>query len=436
MKNLIDKIFGICLSIPFADSRLVYSQINKDWLEGDFQHRVYKSMADIYESGLDPNILNLVKHVKASGEMPKDYVIQISNLTYNLSSLEIMQYKSVITALDIQHREKGLLKVSSDVHHLLSSGVFSVDKIQQLFQRGIDYCEVKIVKEETNVDSIFKLIQKHDEAKRGELNGIKLPYPVFNKVILLEDVDLMVIGARPAMGKTAFVVSTATKMAMQGKKVVIFALEMSKLQMIRRIVSHITAIDSNVIKYGECNTYQLEMINRVQEMPELNNIVIVEGSQTIADIARYIQAEKPDIVFVDYLQKIKPEGNSDLYTAVTKASNGLKEISQMQHVPIIAMAQLSRPDAHKAGKRPSLPDLRQSGEIEQDASIVAFIHRPEYYGDDLMEDGTLSEGMAEIIIGKNREGEVGVYPMRVNLKISKFMDSDGGSALAPSSNPF
>jgi replicative DNA helicase len=226
------------------------------------------------------------------------------------------------------------------------------------------------------------------------------------------------------LGKTAFVVSTAVKMALSGRRVMIFALEMSRLQMMRRIVANLTAIDSNVIKYGECNSYQMEMINRVQELPELDNIIIIEGSQTISDIARHIQSSKPDVAFVDYLQKIKPDGNLDLYTAVTKASNGLKEISQMQHVPIIAMAQLSRPESHRAGKRPSLPDLRQSGEIEQDASIVGFIHRPEYYGDELLEDGTLAAGMSEVIIAKNREGEVGVYPMRVNLKISKFMDYD------------
>jgi replicative DNA helicase len=84
------------------------------------------------------------------------------------------------------------------------------------------------------------------------------------------------------------------------------------------------------------------------------------------------------------------------------------------------MAQLSRPDASRVGKRPSLPDLRQSGEIEQDASIVGFLHRPEYYGDEILEDGSNANGVCEIIIAKNREGEIGVYPLSVDLKTSNF----------------
>lgn len=435
--NLINKIFGVCLSVPYLDSRFVYSHINKEWLKGDFEHQVYKGLATIYETGTDPNILNLVQTIRNSGGLEKDYVVKISQLTSAASPMEVMQYKSILTALDVKHREERLVKLSGDLTHLLTSGVFSVDKVKDLFNQGLNYCEFNVTKEESNIDTIFQLIDKHNEAKRGEMQGIKLPYQTFNRVVLLEDVDLMVVGARPAMGKTAFVVSTAVKMALSGKRVMIFALEMSRLQMMRRIVANITAIDSNIIKYGECNSYQLEMINRVQEMPELQNLVVIEGSQTISDIARHIQSDKPDIVFLDYLQKIKPDGNSDLYTAVTKASNGLKEISQMQHVPIIAMAQLSRPDSHKAGKRPSLPDLRQSGEIEQDASIVGFIHRPEYYGDDLLEDGSLAAGMSEIIIAKNREGEVGVYPMKVNLKISKFMDDNGTPSIGGgATNPF
>jgi replicative DNA helicase len=435
--NLISKIFGVCLSIPYEDSRLVYSEIKKDWLKGDFEHQVYKGLEHIYESGKDANILNLVQAIRNVGTMQKDYIVKISKLTSAVSPMELMQYRSILTALDINHREQRLIKLSGDISHLLTSGVFNVDNVKELFNEGLSYCEFDEVKQEDNVDTIFQLIDKHNEAKMGIMQGIKLPYSTFNKVVLLEDVDLMVVGARPAMGKTAFVVSTAVKMALSGKRVMIFALEMSRLQMMRRIVAHLTAIDSNIIKYGECNSYQMEMINRVQELPELENIVIIEGSQTISDIARHIQSNKPDVAFVDYLQKIKPDGNLDLYTAVTKASNGLKEISQMQHVSIIAMAQLSRPESHRAGKRPSLPDLRQSGEIEQDASIVAFIHRPEYYGDEFLEDGTLAAGMSEVIIAKNREGEVGVYPMRVNLKISKFMDCDSSPvASTKTDNPF
>ncbi len=190
--------------------------------------------------------------------------------------------------------------------------------------------------------------------------------------------------------------------------------------MMRRILSNLAEVDSNRIKYGEMNNQELERVNVVKFDERLNNIILVEGTQNINTIARSISVNKPDIVLVDYLQKVKGTGKEDLYTSVTKVSNGLKEICQNMHVPIIAMAQLSRPDASRVGKRPSLPDLRQSGEIEQDASIVGFLHRPEYYGDEILEDGSNANGVCEIIIAKNREGEIGVYPLSVDLKTSNF----------------
>lgn len=434
MKN-INKLFGICLLTSKATASNIIRSIDENWLVGDFQHKVYKAMLNLANGSSDINVLTLVNTMKEQG-LEKDYMLKISNLTSGVTHVDITNVNALIHAIDLEYREARSLKVLNELSIMMSSGLWSIDKMRELMNSGLSLCDFQVVKDESNIQTIFHLIDKHNLAKQGDLGGIKLPYRALDEVVLLEDVDLMVIGARPAMGKTAFVVSTAVKMALSGRKVIIFALEMSRLQMMRRIVAHLTAIDSNVIKYGHCNAYQMEMINRVQELPELENIIIVEGSQSVTDIYRAIQSHKPDVAFVDYLQKIKSE-HSDPYVAVTKASNGLKEICQNLHTPIIAMAQLSRPDAHKVGKRPSLPDLRQSGEIEQDASIVGFIHRPEYYGEDSLSDGSPAQDVAEFIIAKNREGEVGVYNMRVNLKISKFMDSNSTPAMSGgSANPF
>jgi replicative DNA helicase len=421
----LDKLFGTILLAPGETGEKIYKGINKAWLVTDFHRAVYKGLGKIYQDKKEANLLTLVEAVKFQGGLQKDYLVQISRLTNGVSHLEVLHVNSILTTIDIEYREKRASILSQSINQVLVERGFDIPSLKGLYQKGLDLCEIDLQEDRTsNVDLIFDLLDKHEKARNGELGGIKLPYRCLDEVILLEDVDLMVIGARPAMGKTAFVVSTATRMALSGQKVLIFALEMSRVQVMRRVVANLTGIDSNVLKYGRCNRYQMDLVYKVQEMPELENLVIIEGSQTISDIARTIQAERPGVVFVDYLQKIKPEGTSDLYTAATRASNGLKEISQNIQVPIIAMAQLSRPDATRMGKRPSLPDLRQSGEIEQDASIVAFIHRPEYYGEDLLEDGTLSAGMAELIVAKNREGEVGIYTMEVSLKCSKFKDWD------------
>ena len=133
-----------------------------------------------------------------------------------------------------------------------------------------------------------------------------------------------------------------------------------------------------------------------------------------------IQRDSPvDLFVVDYLQKIQPKNTRSRYEQVTEISNGLKLISQNMKIPCVAFAQLSR-DSSKMGKRPSLPDLKESGEIEQDASIVAFLHRPEYFGEHETINGNDATGKCEFIIAKNREGEIGIHEFNVNLPISKF----------------
>jgi replicative DNA helicase len=129
-----------------------------------------------------------------------------------------------------------------------------------------------------------------------------------------------------------------------------------------------------------------------------------------------------DAFFVDYLQKIIPEKSENRYLEVTRISNELKRLSMQLKIPSIALAQLSR-EGSKLGARPKLTDLKESGEIEQDASIVAFLHRPEYYGtmtDDAFES---TENIGEFIVGKNRDGEIGIHRMDVDLKFSQWNDA-------------
>jgi replicative DNA helicase len=213
-------------------------------------------------------------------------------------------------------------------------------------------------------------------------------------------------------------------MVTQGKKIAFFALEMTKKQMIRRILANISGIDSNKIKFGNCNQQEMNRIYQVQEMDVWKNIFIFEGSHSINDIAsemnRLKREHQIDLFFVDYIQKIQPKSSRSRYEVVSEISNGLKLICQNLQIPCLALAQLSR-DSSKTGKRPSLPDLKESGEIEQDASIVAFLHRPEYFGESETYNGNDSTNVCELIIAKNREGEIGIFEMIVDLKTSKFV---------------
>ena len=131
--------------------------------------------------------------------------------------------------------------------------------------------------------------------------------------------------------------------------------------------------------------------------------------------------EDIELIVIDYLQKILPEKNDNRYQEVTKISNNVKRLVMSQRIPCIALAQLNR-DSARSGKRPSLPDLKESGEIEQDASIVAFLHRPEYYGETMDENGNSMEGIGEFITAKNRDGQIGIVEMQVDLPTSRWSD--------------
>jgi replicative DNA helicase len=415
----VEKIFGLVL---LADKNLqaeIISSIDENWLVTDFQQEMYQAVNKCLLSKEDIDIVSVSTIMKTLPGYTSDYVYKLSVISSEANHVELMHWRKFIAEA---HREY-VIRVMGRLSLTLSQQVQNVGTLndfENVLQTSLSEIAFKHVKTDSNVSTIDSVVKRHEMAKEGILSGIRLPYSEFYRVVLLESVDLMVVGARPAMGKTAFVVSTAVKMAVRGDKVLVFALEMSKEQMMRRVISNLASVDSNRIKYGECNDTELVKINALKTYDKINNITLVEGSQTIDSIARLISLNKPDIVFVDYLQKVKGNSKDDMYTSVTKVSNGLKEISQNMHVPIIAMAQLSRPDSSKAGRRPTLPDLRQSGEIEQDASIVAFLHRPEYYGESMLEDGSSALGVCEVIIAKNREGDTGVYSMAVDLKTSEF----------------
>tara|TARA_B110000858_G_C17666239_1_gene409703 strand:- start:267 stop:908 length:642 start_codon:yes stop_codon:yes gene_type:complete len=191
------------------------------------------------------------------------------------------------------------------------------------------------------------------------------------------------------------------------------------------MLATITGIDSNKIKLGQCSTDELKHIYAVQSSKGWDNLTFIDGSQKVADISRKVTELKNttglDVYMVDYMQKIIPEKTENRYTEVTRISNDIKRLTMSVEIPCIAMAQLSR-DSAKTGKRPSLPDLKESGEIEQDASVVAFLHRAEYYGETQDDQGMSTQGKGEFLIAKNREGETGIVPMVVELSTSTWGD--------------
>lgn len=424
MKAVIEQIFGLMMHQSKEDCIETFNRIDERFLKTGFQKRIHQAIGQLIKERKAIDLLTITMQFKENGWFDQKIVVQISQLTSQSYSLTSTLRLSSMFEQCIQELvfEKAL-SIRNQIDVLLESENLTLTKFQEIIQSGNDV-KFEEKKEKSNVDVIFDVVKDHIDAKQGIICGTQIGYSFLNQVVLLEAVDVMIVGARPAMGKTAFGVNTLIKMAFQGKKVAFFALEMTKKQMVRRILANISGIDSNKIKFGNCNEEEMQKIYAIQELDIWKDIFIFEGSHSINDIASEMnklkREHKIDLFFVDYIQKIQPKSARSRYEVVSEISNGLKLICQNLLIPCVAFAQLSR-DSSKMGKRPSLPDLKESGEIEQDASIVAFLHRPEYYGETETYNGNDSANVCELLIAKNREGELGIWEMKVDLKTSKFV---------------
>ncbi|CAB4152909.1 DnaB Replicative DNA helicase [uncultured Caudovirales phage] len=420
---LIETVLGYLLVINNDEARAIFSKVKIDYCKTGFQKNIFKAIESLIKKNKTMDLLTVLTELKELGLYEKQTAVLLSGLTqncYDITTAKTMT--SLLETIKLENIFEGALVFRNKLENLLSDENFTFEKYNELLQ-GAKNLEYNNDPKETNVNTVFEIIDKHYKAKDGQLPGIGIGYWQTRETILLEPVDLMVVGARPAMGKTAFAINTAIRLILEGKRVLFFALEMSREQVLRRVIGNLSGVDTNRIKYGLCTDRELDQIYYAQQNEFLENLIIIEGTKTINEIMGDVNDELKngpiETIILDYLQKIQPKTTRSRYEAVTEISNGLKLISQNMKIPVIALAQLSR-DSAKIGKRPSLPDLKESGEIEQDASIVAFLHRPEYYGETETYNGNNATNICEFIIGKNREGELGLIEFSVDLKTSKF----------------
>jgi replicative DNA helicase len=251
--------------------------------------------------------------------------------------------------------------------------------------------------------------------------------------------DLVIIAARPGMGKTAFVMSMAKNMAIDFDiPVAIFSLEMSSVQLITRMISSETGISSEKLRKGNLETYEWEALNvKVKKLSDAPIFIDDTPSLSVFDLRakarRLVSQHNVRCVIIDYLQLMtagsstKSSGNRE--QEISTISRNLKALAKELSVPVIALSQLSRAVETRGGsKRPLLSDPRESGAIEQDADIVSFIYRPEYYGltewDD--DERTPCDGQAEFIIAKHRNGGLENIRMKFIGRLAKFANLDEG----------
>lgn len=426
--NIFDKAFGIVLNLNQSQQSEFINSLEPDWFQSNFHKNIYQSIIEISENGDLCDLINITSWLRENNRLEKDTIYKVSMLQSSIEFQETLNKEGILNECyykySIRNVSLMLQNINSEMQSADPRSNFILDEVTKVKDLlGIN----KSVKEVTNLDSIEEVLFKHNQAKLGIPLGLELGWKVLKGNLILEKDDVMVVGGRPAMGKTAWAISLIRNLCFNENKVVVFySLEMAHDRIIRRMISNITGIDSNNIKYGKCSDSELRQINSLKKSKHWNNLVVFDGSHTTKDIETKLQTVKNknkevDLFMIDYLQKIMPSKSENRYQEVTKISNDVKRIVMAHRIPCIALAQLSR-DVGRSGKRPSLPDLKESGEIEQDASIVSFLHRPEYYGELVDEEGNDMQGFGEFIIAKNRDGGIGINQMEVRLETSEWND--------------
>ena len=373
--------------------------------------------------------------------------LRISELTSRVSSAANIEYHARIVAQKYLARE--LISFSSNISTLAFDDSIDVyDLMQEAEGKLFDLSKNTLKREVVQIDPIInEAINKIQDAinRKSGLSGVATGYKELDKVTSgWQDSDLIIIAARPAMGKTAFVLSMAKNMAVDNNTpIALFSLEMSNLQLVNRLISNVCEIRGEQIKSGQLSLHEWDVLmSRVKQLYSAPIYVDDTPSLSIFELRtkarRLVREHGVKIIIIDYLQLMNATGMKfgSREQEVSTISRSLKQLAKELNIPIIALSQLNRSVEQrgddKKGKRPQLSDLRESGAIEQDADIVCFIHRPEYYYRSTEDsEGNNIRGLAEFIIAKHRSGSVGTVKMKFVAQYARFDNWDDNQLSSP-----
>ncbi len=399
------------------------------------EHReIFKVIKDLSMRDQPVDLLIVTQELKNRGLLEKvGGPLYITQLTSKVASAAHLEFHARIIAQ--KHIQRELIRSCSEIQTNAYDDTKDVDELINEAESAIfKISEGNIKKETQPIKPILKeavqLIEEASKRKDG-LSGIPSGFSKVDRITSgWQKTDLIIIAARPAMGKTAFVLSMARNMAVEfNKPVAIFSLEMSSIQLVNRMIASESELGSDKIKKGNLEGDDWDRLNkairRLDEAPVfIDDTPALSIFELRAKCRRLKMQQDIGIVLVDYLQLMTAGGDNrgSREQEVSMISRSLKAIAKELDIPIIALSQLNRSVESREGKRPQLSDLRESGAIEQDADMVIFIHRPEYYGITEDDEGNSLRNVAEIIIAKHRNGAVGDVRLSFRKELARFVD--------------
>lgn len=402
----------------------------------DFYHpahqKIYETVLELFENNKPVDLLTVsskLKEKKALKEIGgNDYLADLINSVP--TSAHIAHYANVVKEKKVRRE---LIQASSEINEKAFE--------HENFERLLDDVEQKIftisgrsrpqkfahIKDE--LPGAYERFEKLHRGEGGMLRGIPTQFHGLDSILSgLQRSDLIIIGARPSFGKTALTLDIARQVASQGKTVGIFSLEMSKEQVLDRIIASQAQIPLWRLRTGRLSDeIEFTMIQRALDqlsgMPIFIDDTPSPNILQIRSMARRLQIDHGlDLLVIDYLQLIQPRTDSEsMVHQVTEISRGLKSLSRELNIPVIAVSQLSRAVDQREIKIPRLSDLRESGSLEQDSDVVLFIYRKDRERMDLPEE---EQNMIELIIAKHRNGPLGTVKLKFDAEKVSFKNLD------------
>lgn len=392
-------------------------------------HRViYECMLKLYNNQSEIDLITLADELRDQG-----YLDDIGGIAYITSLSTIVPTTSNIKYYINIVKEKSISRqLISAANDIINLGYDSSTKVEDVLENAekkiFDISQERTTNDFQPINQVLtetlSMLEKLYEEK-SDVTGLTTGFRDLNKKINgLQRSDLLLIAARPAMGKTAFALNLVQNAALKGDaSVAVFSLEMSKEQLVQRMVAAQSSVELKKIKTGTL---------AANDWPRITDgMAVLSGAKIHIDDTpgikiselrskcRKLKIEKGlDLVLIDYLQLMEGEGhNESRQQEIAKISRSLKILAKELDCPVVALSQLSRAPEQRADHRPMLSDLRESGSIEQDADIVMFLYRDEYYNPD-----TERKNIGEVIVAKNRHGETGTVELVWFGEIQKFAD--------------
>lgn len=379
--------------------------------------RIYEAVRALYERRSAIDVLTLADQLRGSGFLEMvggpAYLTELTN--YVPTAAHVEQYAEIVAGKSLRRR---LIQVS---HEMAELGGDESKEVKELIEeaetRLFNVSQQHVAQSIVSIESILaESFERLDELHRdnGKLRGIPTGYRDLDNMLAgLQKSDLFILAARPSMGKTAFVLNLAHKIATEAKEsVLIFSLEMGKEQLVDRLLAMESGVDAWALRTGKLTDSDFERLGEAMGTLSEAKIYIDDSPGiTIADLRTKARREahsqkKLGLIIVDYLQLMSGGsrfgGSDNRVQEISEISRGLKGIAREMNVPVIALSQLSRSVENRNPQIPQLADLRESGSIEQDADVVAFLYREDYYNPE-----TDRKNIMDVLIKKHRNGPTG-----------------------------